>query len=527
MTVSKHNLYHPRQVSVTHQSNSNFVLIENNVNSLLTLSLFEIKNQKSLCINEIYPKDDVVIFNFLNEYFVVYEKNYKNFNFYNYRLQFEFQITNILKNSSSNIIVRSNKNKIFFLDIDKKKIVILAFKKKLFIEKEFNLKFHYNTINFNLDNNNFFFILDNHLFLQTNMDLVILNQKKIKSLRLISDLLIVDRKIIICDKLNYKLIILDKKFSIKKNLGFKGKKLNLFDLPHSIIKYDRSNILITDLSNDRVIILNIYTLKFRKFISSSFIPGFLRRPIDLSVYNKKIYILDRENLKVQSFDTNLNFINYFNLNKTIKNNKPNSFLFIKNKGFYVLCRNENLTNLVLFYNKNFQLIKKFSLTTKDAQDFTFFNNFFYIPDNLNRRILKLNSKFEVIKSLDLVKITRNERILSKSITHNNECICISDFDNCIIIILDFNLNFIKKISFKKYKKSWVVIRAIKFDKENLLYIFTRSKDSIKIYDLKKNLFKKKLFHNLNFRNPTSMVDYKDNIYIADKENNRVVKVNKH
>ena len=108
----------------------------------------------------------------------MYEKNYKNFNFYNYRLQFEFQITNILKNSSSNIIVRSNKNKIFFLDIDKKKIVILAFKKKLFIEKEFNLKFHYNTINFNLDNNNFFFILDNHLFLQTNMDLVILNQKK-------------------------------------------------------------------------------------------------------------------------------------------------------------------------------------------------------------------------------------------------------------------------------------------------------------------------------------------------------------
>ena len=52
----------------------------------------------------------------------------------------------------------------------------------------------------------------------------------------------------------------------------------------------------------------------------------LNRPIKTLIINNLLYVLDRENNRIQIFDLKLSFIKTFKLAK-IENSKPNSFCY--------------------------------------------------------------------------------------------------------------------------------------------------------------------------------------------------------
>ena len=127
---------------------------------------------------------------------------------------------------------------------------------------------------------------------------------------------------------------------------------------------------------------------------------------------------------------------------------------------------------------------------------------------------------------NLTKFTNNKKLLNKTVCWDEYGnIYTADFDKCIILKFDINLNFLKKITFKKIYNQLKVIRGIKIYMNNL-FILNRGEYPLIVYDLAKNEISKKfgLYKKLRFNNPTSLTFYKNYLYLTDKENDRLAKL---
>ena len=91
---------------------------------------------------------------------------------------------------------------------------------------------------------------------------------------------------------------------------------------------------------------------------------------------------------------------------------------------------------------------------------------FLIADTLNRSILEVNLKGEIINKVDMSKISGNARILVKSVyCREDGHIFTADFEKCIIYQFDRFLNLICKIDLSKKLNHIKVIRSIYANKK--------------------------------------------------------------
>tara|TARA_B100000989_G_C19531418_1_gene470186 strand:+ start:2930 stop:4558 length:1629 start_codon:yes stop_codon:yes gene_type:complete len=269
------------------------------------------------------------------------------------------------------------------------------------------------------------------------------------------DIEYINGNIFICDKHNYLIQIFDRKGNFKSQLGGKGRDLNSFDLPVSLVKYAEDNMFIIDMNNDRIMMLNNSTKKMNAIFKRSFSHGLLVRPTSMCLIGDFIYVSDRDNDMIQIFDHNLNF------KKIIKNqylSRPTSVakLKIKNCNFLsVLTRGDDHEGVfILIINNQGDIIQKKKLSGfRDPQGMISINEkYLCISDTLNRRGILLDNNLKILNQIDLSFFSHDKRFLCRVPFSLDNKIFFTDFHTGCTVETDLKLNFLKifNINFKDF-----------------------------------------------------------------------------
>ena len=454
----------------------------------------------------------------------------KNFNWYRIiskfghsekkaKTNFNINIEDLKINlKSKEIVILDNKSNLIYFSFNKKKII---FKKKI------KLKIKYKSAKFDfLDNKKLVVCADSKkiIFLEHHK---VKNQKKIVNTRLIKSIKVFYNKIVLVDKLNYCLHVLNLDGKQLKKIGSKGTGIRNFDLPGEM-KMFGNKLLISDQNNDRFLAID-KNFKFKIFKKRITTKTSLSRPIKSLIVNKSIYVLDRENNRIQVYNLKLDLIKSHNLMK-IENAKPNSFCFnSKLNCFFILYRKSNFKNILVCYNEKFRKIFKKQIGTNDAQDISCSSDYLFLANTLGRSLDKYDLNLNFIKKIKLNYLSSNSRVLLKTVCVDKfDRIYTATFDDFILFKFDINLNLLKKINLNKYASKLKVIRSIIINKDNsdIIYFLNRGKNPIWTYSIKKNQVIKKfniVKNGLSLRNPTSISMFENNLIICDKENDRIIK----
>ena len=191
-----------------------------------------------------------------------------------------------------------------------------------------------------------------------------------------------------------------------------------------------------------------------------------------------------------------------------------------------MYRFSNLKNKIFIHDLKGKILNEIKLNLKDAQDLSIFDNNIAIANTNDRSLIIYNLKNKNYVKKNLIKFTNNKKLLIKTVCWDEYGnIYTADFDKCIILKFDINLNFLMKLSFKKIYNQLKVIRGIKIYMNNL-FILNRGEYPLIVYDLAKNKISKKfdVYKNLRFNNPTSLIFHKDHLYLTDKENDRLARL---
>lgn len=512
-----------------------FAILNDKENAIIIFKNFNLKN-KIIFLNKKFK----FINNSESESFLISFKNlFIEFSCYNnwYRIisklgkpQKKFQTSIKIKIidikvdiSSNQILILDDKSNLFFFNF---------FKDKLFFKKKIKLPIKFIFAKFDLiDENRILICLDNKKIIILENFKKICLKKKLTNTRIITSLVIFQNRIILVDQRNYCLQIYNLKGKFLRRIGSKGDGIRNFDLPTEIKIY-KNDLVLSDQNNDRFITINknfknkLLKKRYKK-------KNDLNRPIKSLIIGKFLYVLDRENCRIQIFNLKLNFLKTFQLKKTI-NLKPNSFCHsIKNNCFFILYRGSNYKNFLIKYNNNLKVTRKKKINTLDAQDICCSNNYLFIANTLGRSIDKYDLNLNFIKKLQIDTLSNNSKVLIKNICiDQNDNIFIGTFDDFKIFKFDVNLKLINSFSLNKYAEELKVLRSIIIDREdnNIMYLLNRGKYPIWLYSIKKNkiLEKVNIFkNNLFLRNPTSISMLHKNLFICDKENDRIVKKNLH
>tara|TARA_B100000902_G_scaffold400048_1_gene475180 strand:+ start:8502 stop:10082 length:1581 start_codon:yes stop_codon:yes gene_type:complete len=456
----------------------------------------------------------------------------KHFNWY--RIINKFGIPNKIIKTKLNIKIEDLK-----IDQIRKEIIVLDAKsnllyfkinnKKIIFKKKIKLNITYDLAKFDFyDHKKLVLCVDNKklLFFE---DFKIKFKKKITGIRLISSLKIFFNKIILVDQLNYCLHIFNSNGKKIKKIGSKGIDIGNFDLPKEISSIGKK-LLISDQNNDRFLIINRY-LKIKIYEKRFKTQKNLSRPIKSLIIKKLIYILDRENNRIQVYNSKLIFVKSYKLKK-VKNSKPNSFCFnTKLNCFFVLYRRSNLKNFLIKYDYKFKKKIFKEISTLDSQDLSCSQNYLFLANTLGRTIEKYDLNINFVKKVNLNILSSNPRVLSKTVCLDKyEKIYTATFDDFKLFKFDENLNLLKTINLKKYADELKVIRAIfiNIHDQDIVYILNRGKYPIWVYSIQKNKVIKKvniIKNRIYLKNPTSISMFDKNLIICDKENDRILKKN--
>ena len=392
----------------------------------------------------------------------------------------------------------------------------------------------------------FFFLHENGLF-KIDLELNFLPCHNLKEgrqgsgyVREPSDINIIDNLLFINDNKNYLIQVFDLDLAFKFQIGSKGNSLESFDLPISSF-VSQNDLYINDKNNDRIIKLVPKDKKCVLVICDKFKKGSLRRPSGIDIDGEEnIYISDRSNGVVQIFDKNLNFKGLVDFGEVFLNRPSSvSIINIRDNSYLVLLQREPSleTKMIVFTlssKRDIATARNVSfdkLNLKDSQDMdTDKKGSIFIADTLNRRIVKTNINGDLISEIDLSKISCNKRILIKTICVRQEDgnVFTADFDNCVIYEFDNELNFLNQISLLNSKESLTIIRGIYVTMDEI-FICNRGVHQVSIFDFRGN-FKKALkvsnSSGLDWNHPVKIRATNDKIYVADKENDRILSFNK-
>lgn len=351
-----------------------------------------------------------------------------------------------------------------------------------------------------------------------------------------SSINIIDGEIFINDLKNYLIQKFDSNYEFINQIGSKGDGDYEFDLSY-FSSFDQNNkrLICSDFNNDRVISLNLKLDNFELILKGKYEDGFYRRPSSID-FDKKgnCFIANRSSGNIFLANKDLNFITNINLNKTL--HRPACIGILcnyVNPLMAIIERKMSKSVLSIFEISNdrrsLTMIKKIDhLNINDPQDMIVSKKgIIYIADTLNRRILRVNLEEDAWKDVDLTNLSNNKKILIKTVSVNNKGeIFTADFNYFKIYKFDEKLNFICEYDLSYLKREHKVIRAIGFCKDKI-FLGTRGRNQVIFWDSEKKLENKFNINYVksNWNNPVKIISYNDNVYFADKENDRVVGYN--
>jgi hypothetical protein len=455
-------------------------------------------------------------------------KKIKTYKFSKNKLKIESAVYNKLEKKL--LLLDSKYNRIFKISFSFKKITLknFKFKKNIIDLKDSCIEKFLEDKYLLSDYNSKIYIIDSNFKIIKKINAF--NKSCKYKFRKIKSIKYCDGIIAVCDYLSHEIKFYDKNFKYLRFIGGKGTEKNKFDLPNHL-DVNKNSFLVSDSNNDRIVkITKSFSISviFKPIIKNHN----LRRPIKVIEHNKYIFVLDRDNCRIIKYNQNLKFQKKIVIKK-FYNSKPNSFVFIKFKKTFllaVLYRFSNYTNKIIIYNLRGEFKSEIKVNLKDAQDLTSFGKNIIIADTNNRRLVFFNIETKKIKNVNLTLFTNNKRLLTKTVSCDQSGnIFTADFDKCIILKFNLKLKLIGNIKFNNIKDELKVIRSI-YVYKNYLFITNRSKYPLLIYDLlKKKIIKRIGSYLLNGKksllsNPTSTCFYNHNVFIADKENDVVIKI---
>jgi len=441
--------------------------------------------------------------------------------------------------------------RIFISILDQSKVIMINSNQI----KEYSLLFDYTDIA-SISSVNSITFLDKNKFLIIDRDLsslmIISLDKKEKSIskflsygrdgfgkiRHPTDVNLVGDLIAVHDNDNYLIQFFNYKMEFEFQIGGKGENVDSFDLPISGSTLNE-DLYVCDQNNDRIVKINV--LKEQKsevIIKNKFLEGSLSRPSGCSFYKNLLFVADRSNHVIQVFDKNLKFLYILNTEGKVLN-RPSSVSIIKIEERDILAileRRKGSNCLLNFYSISADLksakymnTASNSLDLNDPQDMDCsISSEFYIADTLNRRIIKINLNGRLIAQVDMVKISKNKRILVKCISEREDGdVFTADFDECIIYHFDSSFELINKINFSRYKKEIKVIRSI-YPLKDFMILCVRGKNQILKVTYSGKIISPLLLEGINWNNPVKICKKSnDLLYILDKENDRIVKIDNY
>jgi len=439
-------------------------------------------------------------------------------------------------------------NQIYISVLDQSKVITVDSD----ISKEFSTLFSYSNVDsissidgLVLLERNKLLIIDKEL---SSLFIVSLNKKEMSikkfleygrngfgKIRRPTDVNVVGELIAVHDNDNYLIQFFDYNMKFLLQVGGKGEDIGSFDLPVSGFTAN-DDLFVCDQNNDRIVKLNAFNnFKCEVIVTDKFEEGLLSRPSGISFYKDLLFIADRSNGVIQVFDKDCKYLFILNIKDKILN-RPSSISIIKteHQEIAVIIERRSGSNCLLnFYSlsadlKSAQYINtidsKFSMNDPQDMDSDTSSNV-YIADTLNRRIIKINVDGQLISQVDMAKISNNTRILVKSVSVRDDGdIFTADFDECIVYHLDSSLNLKNKIDFSQYKKNIKVIRSI-CALESSLILCVRGKNQVLKALYSGEIITPLSLKNVDWRNPVKISKTSnDMLYISDKENDRVVKI---
>ena len=431
-------------------------------------------------------------------------------------------------------------------------VVDLVFENNLIKIFGYNKQNNY-VVEINKDKNNYkkiTFDIKNSIFCNYNKNIYVINSLKAKLYRLEgnklkyifgnysrvgkysfrnpSSLSFSNNLLAINDRDNYKIKFYDKNFKYLKYFGNKGISKTNLDYAESINFGKNNNLYVADTNNDRILKID-KKYNSKTIIKDKFKNGYFRRPMKSIKYDKGFIVLDRDNKCLQIFSKNYIFLNSVNISKQ-KDSKPNSICGIhhnKRVYFVVLCRDTYFNNYLEFYDSKLSHMYSKKIQTRDAQDIECQDNLIWVTDTLNRKIRIYEFNLKLKKTIDMKKISKNNRILIKSITFSKQFMITVDFEKCNIFLFNFMGVLKKTIRFNKFQKDLKVIRFAKLIDQNL-FILSRNNQPIWVYNIETKKIKKYCKYGIGndkFSNPVSLSKFNNKLMIIDKENDQVKFVN--
>jgi hypothetical protein len=505
-------------------------------NNTLSININNIglKGAQSLAINH---KDELIILDHINRMLFWFDQNLKFIS----SLRLPGKKYGTMKFCTQT-------NQIYISVLDQSKVITVDSD----ISEEFSTLFSYSNIDsissidgLALLERNKFLIIDKEL---SSLFIVSLDKKEMSikkfleygrngfgKIRHPTDVNVVGELIAVHDNDNYLIQFYDHNIKFVHQVGGKGEDIGNFDLPVSGFTLN-DDLFVCDQNNDRIVKLNaLNNFKCEVIVTDKFVKGLLSRPSGVSFYKDLLFIADRSNGVIQVFDKDCEYLYVLNIEDKILN-RPSSISIIKthHKEIAVIIERRRGSNCLLnFYTLSADLKSARYINTidseysmNDPQDMDSDHlSSIYIADTLNRRIIKINVDGQLISQVDMAKISNNTRILVKSVSVREDGdIFTADFDKCIVYHLDSSLNLKNKIDFSQYKKNIKVIRSI-CALENSLILCVRGKNQVLKAVYSGEIISTLTLKNVDWRNPVKISKTSnDKLYISDKENDRVVKI---
>jgi hypothetical protein len=354
-----------------------------------------------------------------------------------------------------------------------------------------------------------------------------------------TDINIFDNCIVVHDTDNYLIQIFDKDFNFKYQIGGKGDSNCKLDMAVSGDSYG-DQYYICDENNDRILCYHKDRDAFDIVVESKFVLGQLRRPSGVVCDNGLIYVADRSNNIVQVFNSENEFVSLLKFKgKTMFFDNPASVSIdnvANNKYLSVIerCASNNgkltIHSMLSPINLDESICIHPKIVLRDPQDMSSnTKGSLYIADTLNRRLIKVGIKSEILCEVDMVSVSGNDRILIKTVSvSDNGNVFTADFDNFVIYEFNCQLKIINKIDLTHLRESAVVLRAVFAFDEYILLCVRGDSQLISINRAGSVINKFNGFHEtgIEFNHPVKISKLcRDGVLVVDKENDRVLKIN--
>ncbi len=335
-----------------------------------------------------------------------------------------------------------------------------------------------------------------------------------------TSLVIKNDSFFILDSSNYSLKEYDiSSIKLKNSMSGKGKLLGQFDRCNSMIQID-DGICLADMNNDRL--LRFKNAEFSIIFERQSYKDNLNRPVSFSKSNrnKKRYLVSRDSNSIFLWNdrdwiysgrikdmANKSLIGYEKVNKN------NYFLFRGYDSFGVYVSSQSL--------KETKQIQELLSVDGDIQDYDYNNGYLFILNTSFRCICKINLKDQSVFKFDIgINLSKNES-LCKGISYNDRELIVVGFYTGLV--RSFNLDGILMDSFLLPEAGDIFRKVIRLDSDIYLIL---SRKKVHLYSKSEDQYIHD-FSDYEWSSPTDAIIYKDDLFITNKECDRVEVIKKY